>query len=190
MTVQTNLSVSPYFDDYTEEKDFYKILFKPGVSVQVRELNQLQTILQNQIQRFGDNVFKQGTIIDGCDIVFHPDLQYVKIKDVTTASEIVDVTQYNGYRVRNQNDITPLEATIITTEAGFESTNPNLNSLYLRYINSGFKTGGSANGQLAFEQDEILTVYDPNQVIERIDVTEDGRSQGFSAAPPRGCRSS
>jgi hypothetical protein len=180
MTVQTNLSVSPYFDDYTEEKDFYKILFKPGVSVQVRELNQLQTILQNQIQRFGDNVFKQGTIIDGCDIVFHPDLQYVKIKDVTTASNNVIVTQYNGYRVRNQNDITPLEATIITTEAGFESTNPNLNSLYLRYINSGFKTGGSANGQLAFEQDEILTVYDPNQVIERIDVTEDGRSQGFS----------
>jgi hypothetical protein len=181
MTVQTNLSVSPYFDDYTDEKDFYKILFKPGVSVQVRELNQLQTILQNQIQRFGDHVFKQGTIVDGCDIVFHPDLQYVKIKDLTTASDNVDVTLYNGYRVRNQNDTTPLEATIITVESGLESTNPNLNTLYLRYINSGFKTGGSASGDLAFATNELLTVYNPNQVIENIVVTEDGKSQGFSS---------
>lgn len=178
MSIQTNLSVSPYFDDYSQDKDFYKILFKPGVSVQVRELNQLQTILQSQIQRFGDNIFKQGTIIDGCDIVFHDDLQYVKVKDVTTSSEIVSVSDYNGYRVKNQNDITPLEASIITVESGFESTNPDLNTLYLRYINSGFKTGGSANGQLAFAADEVLTVYNPNQVIERIQV-QNG-SQGFS----------
>lgn len=178
MTVQTNLSVSPYFDDYTDEKDFYKILFKPGVSVQVRELNQLQTILQNQIQRFGDHVFKQGTIIDGCDIVFHDDLQYVKIKDLKTDSLSVDVTEFNGYRVRNQNNITPLEATIITVESGLESTDPNLKTLYLRYINSGLDTGGSTDGQLAFTADSGLTVYDPNQVIERIVVNE--KSQGFS----------
>ena len=178
MTIQTNLSVSPYFDDYTEEKDFYKILFKPGVSVQVRELNQLQTILQNQIQRFGDNVFKQGTIIDGCDIVFHDDLQYVKIKDVTTESDIVDVSRFSGYRVKNQNDITPLEASIITTESGYESTDPNLNTLYIRYINSGFTVGGDPNGQLSFNTNEKLTVYDPNRVVERIEVKNS--SQGFS----------
>ena len=178
MTIQTNLSVSPYFDDYTEEKDFYKILFKPGVSVQVRELNQLQTILQSQIQRFGDNIFKQGTIIDGCDIVFHDDLQYVKIKDVATDGNIVDISRFNSYRVRNQNDIRPLEASIITTESGFESTDPNLNTLYLRYINSGFSTGGDPNGQLSFNTNETLTVYDPNRVVERIEV-QNG-SQGFS----------
>jgi len=65
MPIQTDLSVSPYFDDYDDQKDFYKILFRPGVAVQARELNQLQTILQKQIERFGNHVFKQGTIIDG-----------------------------------------------------------------------------------------------------------------------------
>jgi hypothetical protein len=49
MPVVTN--VSPYFDDYSENKNFHKVLFKPGVAVQSRELNQVQTILQNQIKR-------------------------------------------------------------------------------------------------------------------------------------------
>ena len=49
MPIQTDLSVSPYFDDFDENKDYYRVLFKPGVAVQVRELNQLQSILQKQI---------------------------------------------------------------------------------------------------------------------------------------------
>ena len=65
MALETNLNVSPYFDDFDSKKDFYKVLFQPGVAVQARELNQLQSILQNQIEKFGDHVFKRGTIIDG-----------------------------------------------------------------------------------------------------------------------------
>lgn len=180
MSSQTDLSVSPYFDDFANEKDFYKVLFKPGVSVQVRELNQLQSILQSQIQRFGDNIFKQGTIIEGCDIVFHPDLQYVKLRDITTNSEIVNVGDYEGYRVRNQNDLVPLQAVIITTTSGFESTAPDLNTLYLRYINSGYRTGGSANGYTKFEASEVLTVYNPDLIVERVSIPDSGKSQGFS----------
>ena len=60
MALQTNLSVSPYFDDFSENKSFYRVLFKPGVSVQVRELNQLQSIFQNQIEKFGQHFFKDG----------------------------------------------------------------------------------------------------------------------------------
>ena len=44
MPINTDLNISPYFDDYNEKDDYYKVLFKPGVAVQVRELNQLQTI--------------------------------------------------------------------------------------------------------------------------------------------------
>jgi hypothetical protein len=49
MAIATN--VSPYFDDYSEDKNFYKVLYKPGVAVQSRELTQTQTIFQNQIKR-------------------------------------------------------------------------------------------------------------------------------------------
>jgi hypothetical protein len=58
MGLDTNFNQDPYHDDYDADKDFHRILFKPGVAVQARELTQLQTILQNQIERFGDNILK------------------------------------------------------------------------------------------------------------------------------------
>ena len=45
MPQQTNLNVSPYFDDFSEDKNFHKVLFKPGFPVQARELTTLQSIL-------------------------------------------------------------------------------------------------------------------------------------------------
>ena len=58
MALNTNFNVDPYYDDFDENKDFHRILYKPGYAVQSRELTQSQTILQDQIKKFGDHVFK------------------------------------------------------------------------------------------------------------------------------------
>jgi hypothetical protein len=63
MPQQTNLDVSPYFDDFDKENQYYRVLFKPGQPVQARELTTLQSILQNQIEQFGDHFFKEGSLI-------------------------------------------------------------------------------------------------------------------------------
>jgi len=55
--INLNLNQSPYFDDYDETKDFHQVLYKPAVAVQARELTQEQTILRNQLKRFGDHIF-------------------------------------------------------------------------------------------------------------------------------------
>jgi hypothetical protein len=60
MSQQTNLNVSPYFDDFNSNNDYHKVLFKPGYPVQARELTTLQSILQNQIEKFGQHFFKEG----------------------------------------------------------------------------------------------------------------------------------
>ena len=60
MPQQTNLNVAPYFDDYDSSDDFYRVLFKPGFPVQAREITTLQSILQNQIEKFGQHFFKEG----------------------------------------------------------------------------------------------------------------------------------
>lgn len=60
-----NFNNSPYFDDFDAEKNYQRILFKPGVAVQARELTQSQTIIQNQIGSFGANIFKDGSIVSG-----------------------------------------------------------------------------------------------------------------------------
>lgn len=57
-----NTSTAPFFDDYDENKGFHQILFRPK-RVQTRELNQLQTILQQQIARFGSHIFQDGSVV-------------------------------------------------------------------------------------------------------------------------------
>jgi hypothetical protein len=60
MSQETNLNVAPYFDDFDANNDYYRVLFKPGYPVQARELTTLQSILQNQIEKFGQHFFKEG----------------------------------------------------------------------------------------------------------------------------------
>ena len=63
MTLQkTNTNVSPFFDDYDETKNFHRVLFRPR-PVQARELNQLQSILQDQVSRFGHHIFTDGSMV-------------------------------------------------------------------------------------------------------------------------------
>ena len=38
MALETDFNVSPYYDDYDESKDYHKVLFKPAVALQAREL--------------------------------------------------------------------------------------------------------------------------------------------------------
>ena len=59
------LSGSPYYDDFDDAKNFLRVLFKPGYSVQARELTQLQTLLQNQVSKLGSHVFKNGSLVYG-----------------------------------------------------------------------------------------------------------------------------
>ena len=63
-SLTTNFNVTPYYDDFNSgEKDFYRILFKPGYAVQARELTQIQSMTQSQIFRFGKHVFQEGSIV-------------------------------------------------------------------------------------------------------------------------------
>lgn len=66
MALTNNFNFNPYYDDYDENKKFLRILFKPGYAVQARELTQLQTQIQKQIERFGNSIFVNGSAVLGC----------------------------------------------------------------------------------------------------------------------------
>lgn len=53
----------PYYDDFNEDRMFYRLLFSPGRAVQARELTQIQSLLQNQIKRLGSHIFKDGSLV-------------------------------------------------------------------------------------------------------------------------------
>lgn len=119
----TTYSVAPYHDDYDENKGFLKILFKPGVSVQTRELNQLQTNLQDQINRMGQHFFEDGSpVIDGgvnidtsvdfIDVIFTDATLKVTAgsSPITTAqvrnriAQLIRSTTYNNAGIYAQED--------------------------------------------------------------------------------------
>lgn len=60
-----NYNLNPYYDDYSDDKNFHRLLFKPSFAVQARELTQIQTILQKQVERFGDSIYKKGSVVTG-----------------------------------------------------------------------------------------------------------------------------
>lgn len=74
-----NFNAEPYYDDFDETKEFYRILFKPGYAVQARELTQLQTQLQDQIKKMGTNIFKDGTVVIGGEMAFESTLIALRI---------------------------------------------------------------------------------------------------------------
>lgn len=87
----------PYFDDYDENKGYYKVLFRPSVAVQARELNQMQTMLQKQIERFGANIFREGSLVVGGAFDLELDIAYIKASAV--APEDIDVQTFVGKKV-------------------------------------------------------------------------------------------
>lgn len=166
MSIETNLNTSPYFDDYDENKDFYKILFRPGVALQARELTQLQDMFQTQIERFGDHIFKSGTIISGVNFQFNRGLDYVKILDQETNGAPVVPSAYKNLFVKNSSN---LVAEVVEIKTGFESRDPEMNYLYLNYINSG--DGGNTS---TFATDDVLTVYSEDYKLFGFNIVNGG----------------
>ena len=80
MPQQTNLNVSPYFDDFEASNDFHKVLFKPGYPVQARELTTLQSILQNQVEKFGDHIFREGSKVIPGQLSYQSDYYAVQVE--------------------------------------------------------------------------------------------------------------
>lgn len=161
MSLDTDLSLAPYFDDFDESKQFNRILFKPGRAVQARELTQLQTILQNQVERFGSNTYKEGTIINGINFTERNDLFYVKLNDQDNLIDpsIYDPTSNTTFFVIG--DTNGLKAEIFSTSNGFETRDPDLKTFYIKYINT---VQVSDTDVKQFEAGEVLRIVDENDV--------------------------
>ena len=106
-----NFNQAPYFDDFDEDKQYYKVLFKPGVAVQTRELNQLQTILQNQVTKFGNHVFKDGSMVIPGQVNYNDKVSYVKLASTNLLGE--DLTWLEDQIITNSTGETGVEATVL-----------------------------------------------------------------------------
>ena len=94
---KTDLNVSPYYDDFDPTDNFHRVLFRPGFSVQARELTTLQSILQNQVERNGRHFFKEGSMIIPGQISFTTTYYAIKLQSTFNAASIAGyLSSYEG----------------------------------------------------------------------------------------------
>ena len=98
-----NFNVSPYYDDYDTSKDFLRVLFRPGYSVQARELTTLQTILQRQVSRFGNHIFENGSMVIPGSVNVNNEVNFMKLNDLQDGDAVTTyLTQFKDKIITGQ----------------------------------------------------------------------------------------
>lgn len=62
-------SQKPYYDRFAISNRWSKILYRPGRPLQSSEMNEMQSMLQNQIALLGNTQFSNGSIISGMGLI-------------------------------------------------------------------------------------------------------------------------
>ena len=138
MPQNTNLNIAPYFDDFSKDNNFYRVLFRPGFPIQARELTTMQSILQNQIENMGTHLFKEGAMVIPGQIGYDLSVHNIVIQQAFLG---VDVETYreqlHGKIVEGLT--TGIKAKILFSIPATESTRGYI-SFYLKYVESGDTT--------------------------------------------------
>lgn len=179
----------PYYDDFNENNKFYKILFKPGYAVQARELTQIQSILQKQIDFNGQHLFKDGAMVIPGQVSIDLNLYSAKIDPATlnlsTTLETIsaklsqdDATANSDASEFTSNDIivrmsntAGVSAQIIAVQSGATPV------VLFKYISSSTDD----NTTKEFASGDILTVSYEDGTTSEITLVADS-AMGFGAA--------
>ena len=171
MPSPTDFNLSPYFDDFSESKKFHRVLFRPAFAVQARELTQSQTILQNQIEKVGDHLFKQGALIIPGQVSIDTEYYAVKLTSIDSSNTLAQFTTgtiLTGSSSGVTAEITKTEAT--------DGTDPD--TIFVKYSKTG--TNNTAD---VFSDGETLTGTNSDSVSLScvVDTTATGSAAGVQA---------
>jgi len=160
----------PYWDDYKEEKDYYKILFRPGFAVQTRELNQLQTMLQKQVERFGNHIFDEGSIVLGGQFNSERRIDRVEITDINL--ENATLNDFIGKEIVGQSS----DLTAYVVAVDYDET-ADANLLFVRYLNS------NESDEVVFRDNEDLVVTGTGITAKTVNLNATGEGSIFELDP-------
>ena len=141
-----DLNRSPYFDDFDSSKNFMKVLYRPGRPVQARELNTVQSTLQNQIERFANHIFKNGSKVSNARTNLHSK-SYVRLLNDPSVSGLLAGTQLVG-------KTSGIRATLVM---GIDAENGDPSTLYMVYTTTAIDGTTSV-----FIPGEEISILDEN----------------------------
>ena len=151
MPAKTDFNVAPYWDDWKLSDDFYRVLFRPGFAVQARELTTLQTILQNQIEQFGNHIFKEGTIVIPGNVGYDDNYYALKLQSSFGSGTVSTyLSQYDGAIITGATS--GVTARVVNYTVA-DSATGDPDTLFVKYITPNT----SDNSTIAFSDGESIS---------------------------------
>lgn len=132
-TFNENTFATTYKDDYRDSDNYHRILFNSGRALQARELTQAQTIIQKELARLGRHIFKEGAVVNPGGLMVDDAYEFVKLADASPSlypGDILTATSSNGVQA---------EVLELVEQEGSDPA-----TVYVKYINAGTATSGSA----------------------------------------------
>lgn len=176
-----DFNTEPFYDDYDEDKKFYRILFRPGTAVQARELTQLQTILQEQIKRHGDHIFKEGAMVIPGQVSYDLNVRSVKLLNDSNVNFSVIFDRIDGQLITNrvpsqQNSLNAgVIAKVVATSLAEGNDPP---TIFVKFISAGINltTGESIS---EFLPEDNLFLLDGTSLPFNIEVAPEDQITGW-----------
>jgi len=134
MPVQDSLTFTsaPYYDDFNEKNDFYRVLFRPSYAVQARELTQSQTILQDQITKLANTTYADGDLLSGGGVIIDTTLASVKLENQFDSIDL-EVIQFQHQVIEGASDTTGTARAYVVGVVPRDADD--YNTLIVRYLN-------------------------------------------------------
>jgi len=121
-----------YDDDLDQDKGFHQILFNSGRALQARELTQLQSLIYQEMGRFGRNIFKEGAAVSSGGMAINAAHEFVKIASTNAGSAFANIPVGTVFR----DDVTGLEARVLEVQPRNTGLGFTYDTLYVQYINT------------------------------------------------------
>jgi len=139
-TVLTKSTFSnTYKDDFADSDNYYRILFNSGKALQARELTQMQTIIQKQIERFGSNIFKEGGVVKPGGTNLNQKYEYIKLN--TTSNTLpTDTSTLIGTLFTGQTSGVIAKVIQVVSATGSDPA-----TLYVQYTNTASSTADTSS---------------------------------------------
>jgi hypothetical protein len=116
----------------------------------------MQTILQNQIDRFAEHIFQEGTTVRGFEMNFDVMYNYVRLRDRNASGNAIYPAEFNGATIKGATS--GITALVINTNEGSEANvaGSGTKTLFVKYQSA------NNSGTRYFANNEILTVISGN----------------------------
>jgi hypothetical protein len=160
----TNLTnttfLTTYKDDFRDSDNYHRVLFNSGRTVQARELTQMQTIIQKEIERFGSNIFVDGSVIRPGGVTVNNRFEYIKL----ATGQLPQNPQTLVGKVFTVKAPDPaLQVKILKV---IEAENSDPDTLYVEYMNTQLGTSSTDPIRVGNSQTLENTVLGPTYDME------------------------